>query len=171
MVVVVMLVVVCVSDPGGTSCCHSVTDCTSHLSGHWCRSCQYRSCRSPLCIVWPCVLVVHICSRHLLLAFLLSFSSLLVAVVSFSFSFVVVSFSFGISLLSFERMSLSNRLLIVLTFSSFIVVVAEVVAVAAVAFAFVVFSFAFVLALLPFSFVVPCCSYVHWRRSLIVVAA
>ena len=25
-----------------------------------------RSCRSPLCIVWPCVLAVHICSKNML---------------------------------------------------------------------------------------------------------
>ena len=32
-VVVAMKVVASVSDPGGTSSCHSVIDCTSHLSG------------------------------------------------------------------------------------------------------------------------------------------
>ena len=42
--------------------------------------------------------------------------------------------------------------------------------VAPVAFAFVVFSFALAFALLSFAFVVPCCSYVHRRRSLIVAA-
>ena len=97
-----------------------------------------------------------------------SFSSLLVAVISFSFSFVVVSFSFAISLLSFERTSLSNRLLIVLGFSSFVVVVVPVAPLLAVAL--VVFSFALVFALLSFAFVVPCCSYAHRCQSLIVAA-
>ena len=63
-----------VTDPGDTSCCRSVPGCTSHLSGqsgHWCRRFLCRSCRSPLCIVWPCVLVVRICSKHLLRVFLL----------------------------------------------------------------------------------------------------
>ena len=121
LLVVAVLVVASVSDPGGTSCCHSVPDCTSHLSGHWCRSCQCRSCRSPLYIVWPCVLVVRIRSNHLLLAFLLLLFLLvdccsipclslcccilflchiLVVLVPFAFSFVAVSFSFAISLLS-----------------------------------------------------------------------
>ena len=73
-------------------------------------------------------------------------------------------------MLSFEWISLSNRLLIVLAFSSFVVVVAVVVPVVAVAFAFVLLSFALALALLSFSFILPCCSYVHRCRSLIVVA-
>ena len=50
-----------------------------------------------------------------------------------------------------------------------VVVVAVVVPVVPVACACVVLSFALVLALLSFSFVVPCCSYVHPRRSLIVL--
>ena len=101
-----------------------------------------------------------------------SFSYLLVVVVSFAFSFVAVFFSFAISLLSFERISLSNRLLIVLAFSSFVVGVAVVVPVVAVAFAFafVVLSFALVFAFLSFAFVAPCCSNVHRCWSLVVAA-
>ena len=70
-VVVVAQVDASVTDPGDTSCCRSVPGCTRHLSGHWCRRFLCRSCRSPLCIVWPCVLVVRICSKHLLHVFLL----------------------------------------------------------------------------------------------------
>ena len=150
-----------VTDPDSTSCCRSVPGFTSHLSGRWCRRLLCHSCRSPLCIAGPRVLVVHICSKCELLVFLLLL--FLLDVVSFSFSFVVVSFPFAISILSFEWISLSNRLLSVLAFSSFVIVVAVVVPVVPVAFAFV-------LALLSFSFVVPCCSYVHRCWSLIVAA-
>ena len=99
-----------------------------------------------------------------------SFSSLLVVVVPFAFPFVTVSFSFAVSLLSFERSSLSNRLLIVFAFSSFLVVVAVVVPVAPVEFAFLALSFGLVLAFLSFALVLPCCSYVHRCRSLVVAA-
>ena len=63
-------------------------------------------------VSWIPTSVVNICCT---LSFC-SFSSLLVVVVPFAFSFVAVSCSFAISLLSFERVSLSNRLLIVLAF-------------------------------------------------------
>ena len=163
-VVVVAPVDASVTDPDDTSCCRSVclvigvegscvtvVDRHSALFGH---------------VSWLSTSVANICCVF----FFCPFSSLLVVVVSFAFSFVVVSFSFAISFLSFEWISLSNRLLIVLAFSSFVVVVAVVVPVVAVAFAFVVLSFALVLALLSFSFVVPCRSYVHWCRPLVVAA-
>ena len=113
----------------------SVVDSHSALFGH---------------VSWLTASVANICR---MLSFF-SFSSLIV-VVSFPFSFVVVSFS--------ERVSLSNRLLIVFAFSSFVAAAAPV---APVAFAFVVFSF----ALLSFAFAVPCCSYVHRCWPLIVAA-
>ena len=51
---------------------------------------------------------------------------------------------------------MSNRLLIVFAFSSFVVVAAVVVPVAAMTFAFVVLSCAIALAFVSFAFVVPC---------------
>ena len=91
----------------------------------------------------------------------------LVVVVSVAFSFVAVPFSFAISLLSFERVSLSNRLLIALAFSSFVAVVVSVVP---VAFAFLAPSFALAFVFLSFACFVPCCSYVHRCRFLVVAA-
>ena len=143
-VVVVVLVGASVTDPDDASCCRSVPDCTSHLSGHWCQKFLCHSCRSPLCIVWPCVLVAHICSKHLLLVFLLLLFLLVACCTSPSNGFPcpIVDCTCLFILCSCCCCSLCLCLL----------------------------SFALVLALLSFSFVVPCCSYVHWCRSLIVAA-
>ena len=89
-------------------------------------------------------------------------------VVVFAFPFVAVCFSFAESLLSFEGRSLFNRLIVLLALS-LVAVVVVVAPVAAVAFAFVAPSFALALAFL--SFVVPICSYVHRRCSLVAVVA
>ena len=99
LLVVAVLVVASVSDPGGTSCCHSVPDCTSHLFGHWCRSCQCRSCRSPLLLLF---LLVDCCSIPCLFlcCCILCLCHILVVLVSFAYSCVAVPFSFAISLLS-----------------------------------------------------------------------
>ena len=153
--VVVMLVDASASGPGRTSCRRSVPDCASHLSGHIEGSSVAVVDRHSALfsyVSWLPTSVANICC---MLSFC-SFSSLLVVESSFAFSFVVVSFSFAISLLSFERVSLSNRLLFVLAFSSFVVAVAVVVPVAVVSFALVVLSFALVLALLSFAMLLLC---------------
>ena len=74
-------------------------------------------------------------------------------VVPVAVSFVVVSFCFAMSTSSFEWIPLSNRLIVLIAFSSFLVVVVVVVPVAAVAFAFIEFSFVRALARLSFAFV------------------
>ena len=120
--VVVTLVGAFVSGPGGTSCCRSAPNCTSHLViGVEVSSVAVVDRHSALFghVSWLSASVANMCC---LLAFCSS-SSLLVAVVSFTFAFVVVSFSFAVSF-----------------------------------------------ALVVLSFVVPCCSFVHRCRSLVVVA-
>ena len=146
-VVVVTQAITSVSDPGGTSCCRSVSGCGSHLSavGVKVASVAVLDRHSTLFGHVSWLAVRPVANRCCTLS-VCSFSSLFVVVVSFAFSFVAVSFSLTISL-SFERISLSNRLIALAVFS-FVAVVAVVVPVSAL-------SFALAPALLPFAFVVP----------------
>ena len=68
---------------------------------------------------------------------------IVIARVSLSFAAVSLSLSSAISMLSVEWISLCNWLVVLVSFSSFVVVVVAVVPVAAVAFALVVLVFSF----------------------------
>ena len=63
---------------------------------------------------------------------------------------------------------MSNRLIVLIAFSSLLVVVVVVVPVAAVAFALVMLFFALIRAFLAFALFVPCLADVHWFWSLVV---